>query len=136
MDNDDNVNVSTVGLRQDNKKILRKPYVPRFTSKQLTSLNLTDFYNSTVYLGNLKVIAASLDAQFHKAMTDCILKDDKNAQYRAGPLKKLDRCQNKGTVYMYTYGDVCTTDNVFNLCLTFLHCFWFNFVCKICFAMC
>ena len=87
-----------VNLRQDSKKYLTFPNELGFDVKKLENLSMKDFYDSRVYLSNLMLVARSLDDKFHDIMKKDILKKDFNCVYHRGPLKRIQRCQEKAEV--------------------------------------
>ena len=85
-----------VNLRQDNPDYLEFPNtLEEKKLKTLEKFELTDFYDSTVYLADLLVVSHAINEKFHKAMQTEILAKDFNVQYQRGPIKGVGRCRNK-----------------------------------------
>ena len=84
-----------IGPRQDDEKVLTFPNKLSIDVKRLESLRLKDFYNSRVYLSNLQIIGRALNEKFHATVENVLLADDKDAIYRPGPLKGIERSQAK-----------------------------------------
>ena len=89
------MNERPLNLRQDNEERLTFPNQLGFDVKMLEKLGLKDFYDSKIYLSNLMVVANMLNSEFHRMMKEDVLKPDKRVIYRAGPVKKIERCQQK-----------------------------------------
>lgn len=92
-----------MSLRQDNEMWLTFPNKLSFDQNTLEKLSLTNFYDSKVYLSNLIIVGNILNPHFQKMMSQDILKNDKKVLYKAGPLKKVERCIAKAENGMCLY---------------------------------
>ena len=95
-----NSQVRSKDLRQDSSELLTFPTQVGFDPKKLTKLGLKDFYDVKVYLPKLLIVASALDDKFHDTLKNDILRKDMTVNYTRGPLKRIERCQAKGTPFL------------------------------------
>ena len=96
----------SVGLRQDNEKLLTFPNKLKFMNgnsiaknmQNLTKYKLKDFYDSRIYLSSLIVVAKSLNDIFQQSMKRLIQNNNdisSNCVFKSGPVKDISRAQAK-----------------------------------------
>ena len=87
------VDLSKTSLRQDDSRVLKYPNPPLFFENELKEFGLKGIYETNAYLTQLIFQAHLFNDSFHNVMRSTILKDIKTANYRVGPVKRIERCQ-------------------------------------------
>ncbi len=83
--------------KENGQNIVKSPLPKMYTERELNDLNLSDFYDVNVYLGQLSIIAHQINREFHETMRN-VLKIEENGKnkentmlYRAGPIYATQR---------------------------------------------
>ncbi len=84
------------------ENLMRYPIRLDYGLKELNNVQMEGFYDTTCYLGKLKITAHQLNETFHKDMREIFQIDpktgwskDKKMVYRSGPIKDIVRCKAK-----------------------------------------
>ena len=94
--------MGAIELRQDCGDYLTFPNKIGMDIKKLEKLNLKEFYCTTIYLGNLMMVANAMNDKFHDVMQNDIYKQDLEIEYVAGPVKRIERCLAKAETVLFT----------------------------------